>query len=205
MENKSRVLGIAGGTGSGKTTIAEQVARSLGSQAALIIPQDSYYRDLGELSPAERAGVNFDHPDAFDWELLKEQLQCLRAGRHIEKPLYDFCSHTRRAETERVEPHPWIILEGILIFHDPELREAMDVRIFVDTDADIRLLRRLERDIRERGRSLESVVRQYLATVRPMHLAFVESGRAHADLIVPGGGRNRVAQDLITAYLKSQR
>jgi len=202
-KGSSVLLGIAGGTGSGKTTVSDEIARSFGAHQAVIVQQDSYYLDLGSLPTAERGRLNFDHPDAFDWKLLREHVALLRSGLPIEKPLYDFRTHSRLRETTRVDPRPLLILEGILIFHDRELREVMDIKVFVDTDADVRILRRLDRDIRERGRSLDSVVRQYLSTVRPMHLAFVEPSKYFADIIIPEGGHNRVALDMIMARLRA--
>jgi uridine kinase len=201
----SLVLGIAGGTGSGKSTIADEVVAGMGPGNVAILQQDSYYRDLSALPLSERARMNFDHPDALDWPLLREQVGSLRAGRAVEKPVYDFRNHSRLAATVRVEPRPLLILEGILIFHDPELRAAMDIKVFVDVDPDIRFIRRLERDIRERGRSLDSVTQQYLSTVRPMHMEFVEPARRHADIIIPGGGQNRVAMQTLLAILRALR
>jgi uridine kinase len=204
MQKKpSVVLGITGGTGSGKTTIAEEVVRVLGRQNAVILEQDSYYLDLGALPVAERGTLNFDHPDAFDWDLLKRQVQCLRAGQDIDKPVYDFHTHSRLPETTRVEARPLLILEGILLFQDPDLRQAMDIKVYVDIDADVRFIRRLERDIRERGRSPESVIQQYLTTVRPMHLQYVEPARHYADIIIPGGGYNRIALEMLIARLRA--
>lgn len=196
-------VGLAGGTGSGKSTIAREIASSLGGDSVLIIQQDSYYRDLGGLPLAERAAINYDHPAAFDWPLLLEHVRRLRAGESIDIPLYDFRTHSRLSKTVRVEPCPLLILEGILIFHDPALLRAMDIKVFVDSDADVRLLRRLERDMQERGRSFESVTRQYLDTVRPMHLAYVEPARRCADIIIPEGGHNRVALDMLITRLRS--
>jgi len=196
-------VGVAGGTGSGKSTIAREIASSLGRDSVLILPQDSYYRELGSLPLAERAAINYDHPDALDWPLFREHVLRLRAGESIDKPVYDFRTHSRLPETAHVEARPLLILEGILIFHDPALLRAMDIKVFVDTDADVRLLRRLERDMQERGRSFESVTRQYLDTVRPMHLAYVEPARRCADIIIPGGGRNRVALDMLITRLRS--
>lgn len=181
------IIGIAGGSGSGKTTIAGAMLEDIGSGAGELILHDSYYRDLSHLSPQERAQVNYDHPDSLETELLVEHLKALLRGEAIDKPLYDFTVHNRRPETERVEPKPVILVEGLLVLADQALRELIDLKIFVDTDADLRIMRRLERDIRERGRTLESVCEQYLATVRPMHLRFVEPSRARADLVIPEG------------------
>ncbi len=197
------IMGIAGGTGSGKTTIADELIRSLGPENAVIIHQDSYYRDLGDVPQDEKGQVNFDHPAAFDWDLLKAQIHLLRDGIAIEKPIYDFRTHSRSRETVHIEPRPILLLEGILIFHDVELWGQMDMRIFVDAEADLRFIRRLERDVQERGRTIESVIRQYLTTVRPMHQEFVEPTRRYADIVVPEGGHNRVALSMILARLRS--
>ena len=202
-DSASVFVGIAGGTGSGKTTIAREIFLALGEGSATLLEQDSYYLDLGDLPFAERTTLNFDHPSAFDWKLLKEQIAELRAGRPVQKPVYDFNAHTRTSETIRVEPRPAVILEGILILEDPELRDMMDLRIFVDTDADVRLLRRLQRDIRERGRTVESVAAQYLASVRPMHAKYIQPSMRHADVIIPEGGFNQKAVNVLVAGLKA--
>ncbi len=181
------VIGIAGGSGSGKTTIAHAMLEELGHDRAVLILHDSYYRDLSHLSPEQRGAQNFDHPDALETALLVRHLEALLRGEAIDKPLYDFTTHTRRAETEHVEPRPVILVEGVLVLAEPTLRERMDLKIYVDTDADLRIMRRLERDIRERGRTMESVFAQYLASVRPMHLRYVEPSRAFADLVIPEG------------------
>lgn len=197
------LLGITGGTGSGKTTIAQEILRTLGPERAVIIHQDFYYLDLNSLPLDERRHVNFDHPAAFDWKLLRRQVRTLCAGRPILRPVYDFHTHTRLPETIEVQAHPVIILEGILVFHDAALRRMINVKIFVDAEPDVRFIRRLDRDIRERGRSMESVTEQYLTTVRPMHLQFIEPARQYADLIVPGGGQNRVAVETIVAGVRA--
>lgn len=181
------VLGIAGGSGSGKTTIARALIAEIGDRACTHIHHDAYYRDLAHLSPDERALQNFDHPDSLETELLVAHLVDLRAGRTIEKPRYDFTTHTRVAESERVEPRPVVLVEGVLVLTDAALRELFDLKIYVDTPADLRFMRRLQRDLQERGRSLDSVYGQYLATVRPMHEQFVEPSRATADLVIPEG------------------
>ena len=196
------VIGVAGGTGSGKTTMAHQVLKRAGTEQISLIQHDAYYRDLGDLPDAQRAMQNFDHPDALDNDLLIEHLQELKAGHAVEIPVYDFTTHTRTAQTHHVEPHRVILLEGILIFADEALRRKMDVKIFVDTDADIRFIRRLQRDIAERGRSMESVIRQYLATVRPMHQEFVEPSKRYADIIIPEGGFNEVAMEMIATRIR---
>lgn len=197
------VIGVAGGTGSGKTTVAREVLKRAGTDQITLIQHDAYYKDLRDLPLAQRAMQNFDHPDALENELLIAHLQELKAGRAIEMPVYDFTTHTRTRETRHVAPHRVILLEGILIFADPRLRDLMDVKIYVDTDADIRFIRRLQRDIAERGRTTDSVVRQYLATVRPMHQEFVEPSKRHADVIIPEGGFNEVAMDMIASRLKT--
>jgi uridine kinase len=197
------VIGVAGGTGSGKTTVAREILRRAGTDQISLIQHDAYYKDLSELPPAQRAMQNFDHPDALDNNLLIAHLQELKAGRTVDIPVYDFTTHTRTAETLRVEPRRVILVEGILLFADSALRQLMDVKIYVDTDADIRFIRRLERDIAERHRTMDSVIRQYLATVRPMHREFVEPSKRHADVIIPEGGFNEVAMEMIAARIKA--
>ncbi len=197
------VIGVAGGSGSGKTTVAHEVLKRAGTGHISLIQHDAYYKDLGSLPPAQRAMQNFDHPDSLDNELLIAHLEDLKAGRSIELPVYDFTTHTRTAETRTVQPSRVILVEGILLFADQALRQLMDVKIFVDTDADIRFIRRIQRDIAERGRTLESVIHQYLATVRPMHQEFVEPSKRHADVIIPEGGFNEVAMEMIAARIKS--
>ncbi|HSR30236.1 MAG TPA: uridine kinase [Anaerolineae bacterium] len=197
------VVGVAGGTGSGKTTVAREILRRAGTDQISLIQHDAYYRDLSDLPLAQRAMQNFDHPDALDNQLLIAHLKQLKAGRAVEIPVYDFTTHTRTAETQRVGPHRVILVEGILIFVDESLRQLMDVKIYVDTDADIRFIRRLERDIAERGRTMKSVIHQYLATVRPMHQEFVEPSKRHADVIIPEGGLNEVAMEMIAARIKA--
>ncbi len=197
------VIGVAGGTGSGKTTVAREILKRAGTHQISLIQHDAYYKDLSNLPEAQRALHNFDHPDALDNELLIEHLKALKAGQPIEMPIYDFKTHTRTARTQTVYPHRVILVEGILIFADERLRRLMDVKIFVDTDADIRFIRRLQRDIAERGRTMESVIHQYLSTVRPMHQRFVEPSKRYADIIIPEGGFNEVAMDMIAARIKS--
>jgi uridine kinase len=181
------VIGIGGGSGSGKTTIAQSIVESIGHDRVALIQHDAYYRDLTHLPLEERAKVNYDHPDSLETELLVEHLSQLRAGRAIDRPVYDFTVHNRAAETVRVEPCPVVVVEGIVTLYEPDLREMMDLKVYVDTDADLRIVRRLQRDIEERGRSFESVRRQYLETVRPMHLQFVEPSKRYADIIIPEG------------------
>ncbi len=196
-------LGLSGGTGSGKTTIADEISKALGPDNAVIIHQDSYYLDRSLLPTDDRDRINFDHPSAFEWKLLKEHIRSLRSGRPIQKPVYNFHTHSRMPETTKVAPRPVLIIEGILVFDDPELREMMDIKVYVDADADVRFIRRLDRDVRERGRSLESIVDQYMTTVRPMHLQFVEPAKRYADIIIPEGGHNRVALDTLIARIRS--
>jgi len=197
------VIGICGGTGSGKTTIAERIIAALSEESVLVLQQDHYYRDLPHLPFDERAKQNFDHPDSMDTPLLVEHVHRLREGLPVERPLYDFTQHRRLPQTVRLEPRPALIIEGILIFENKALRELMDIRIFVDTDADLRFIRRLQRDIRERGRTVESVVQQYLSTVRPMHMEFIEPSKRYADVIIPEGGYNDVGIDLVIQKIRS--
>lgn len=196
-------IGIAGGSGSGKTTVCQALLESQGPEHLTIIEQDSYYKDLSHLSFEERQLINFDHPFAFDNDLLYQHLQQLLNGQPIEKPVYNFTTHTREPYTECVAPNDIIVLEGILVLDDERIRELMDIKVYVDTDADVRILRRLTRDINERGRTLESVIRQYLTSVRPMHLQFVEPSKRYADIIIPEGGHNTVAIDLLNSKLKT--
>jgi uridine kinase len=195
------ILGIAGGTGSGKTTIAQSVASSLPQGAVSMVEHDWYYRDRSDLTFDERTQLNYDHPDALESELLIEHLKDLKAGRSVEVPQYDFKTHARRRESRRVEANPVVIVEGILTFVDPALRALLDIKIFVDTDSDIRAFRRIRRDIEQRGRSFASVREQYYRTVRPMHVEFVEPSKRWADLIIPEGGNNQVALDLLIVKL----
>jgi len=199
---KRILIGIAGGSGSGKTLVARTIVRELGSSRVAILDQDSYYRDLDDIPPADRDLRNFDHPDAFDNDLLRAHLADLLEGRPVEQPIYDYTRHARLKQTNTVGDHAVIVLEGILIFVDEALRDMMDIKVFIDADADVRLMRRIDRDIKERGRSIESILRQYRATVRPMHLQFVEPSKRWADIIVPEGGHNRVAIDLIKTKIK---
>jgi uridine kinase len=197
------VVGVAGGTGSGKTTVAAEILRRAGTDQISLIQHDAYYKDLSDLPMAQRAMQNFDHPDALDNELLIAHLKELKAGRPVKVPVYDFTTHSRTDKTQRVEAHRVILLEGILIFSDETLRRLMDVRIYVDTDPDIRFIRRLQRDIAERGRTMESVIHQYLATVRPMHQEYVEPSKRHANVIIPEGGFNEVAMEMIAARIRA--
>ena len=195
-------LGVAGGTGSGKTTVAREILDAVGRERLSFLAEDSYYKDV-EWSPGyDLSRHNFDHPDALDGELLVAHVADLKAGRAAEVPVYDFVHHRRTATTVRVEPRPVILVEGILLFVDPALRALLDFKVFVDTDADVRLIRRLRRDLAERGRQFDDVLRQYLTTVRPMHLEFVEPSKRWADVIVPEGGENRVALEMVVARLE---
>jgi uridine kinase len=205
MENHATplVIGIAGGSGSGKTTVANVILSRVGADHIAYLPHDAYYKDLRDLPPNQRAEINFDHPDSLDTELMITHLQQLRDLQPVDIPVYDFKHDQRTDQTIRIDPQPVILVEGILIFADPELLKYFDVKIFVDTDADIRFIRRLQRDIYQRGRTIETVVEQYLATVRPMHLKFVEPSRRYADIIVPEGGHNIVAMDMIVARIQS--
>ena len=198
-----RPIGIAGGTGSGKTTVAEAIVRRIGPEHIAYIQHDSYYKDQSHLPMEERVRVNYDHPDSLDTEWLIRHLQDLLAGRPVEVPIYDFTTYTRIPHTRRVEPKPVILVEGILVFAEKALRDLFDIQIYVDADPDIRFIRRLQRDLRERGRTLESVIHQYLTTVRPMHLEFVEPSKRYADIILPEGGFNTVALDLIVARINA--
>lgn len=195
------VIGIAGGTGSGKTTVAQVILERVGAKNISLLPHDAYYKDLTGLSHAQRVLVNFDHPNSLDTELLIEHVKLLRSGKPIQLPVYDFRTHSRTSNTITIEPQPVVLVEGILIFAEPKLRELFDVKIYVDTDPDIRFIRRLERDITERGRTSISVIQQYLTTVRPMHLEFVEPSKRYADVIIPEGGLNTVAMDMVVARL----
>jgi uridine kinase len=197
------LIGVAGGSGSGKTTVSQAILDQVGRDRIAYLQHDAYYHDRSHLPLEARAQINYDHPDSLDTDLLIEHLRALRAGQAIQAPVYDFAQHVRKAETRRIEPKPVILVEGILIFVDRTLRELFDIKIFVDTDADIRFIRRLQRDITERGRTMESVVAQYQATVRPMHLEFVEPSKRYADIIIPEGGFNTIAIDMIVARINA--
>ena len=199
----SVVIGIAGGSGSGKTTVLRRVMERFGPRRIALLDHDAYYRPLDHLAPEDRARFNFDHPDALETDLMVDHLDALLAGEGVEKPTYDFETHSRRDETERVESRPVILIDGILVLAEPALRERMDVKIYVDAPDDVRLMRRIERDLHERGRSIESILDQYRRTVRPMHLEFVEPSKRHADVIIPRGGRNEVAIDMVLARVQS--
>jgi len=193
------VIGIAGGSGSGKTTVAQEILNRVGPDRIAFLQHDSYYKDLSGLPPVQRAEVNFDHPNSLETELLIEHIASLRDGKPVEVPIYDFSIHSRTGQTFTVAPHRVILVEGILIFTEASLRKLFDVKIFVDTDSDLRFIRRLQRDIAERGRTTEAVIKQYKTTVRPMHLEFVEPSKRYADVIIPEGGFNAAALDMVVA------
>lgn len=197
------VIGIAGGSGSGKTTLAQLILDSIGREKISFLPHDAYYRNQDHLSYEDRIKVNYDHPDSLETELLIDHIISLKTGKPIQLPVYDFTIHSRTKETKLVEPQSIILVEGILIFYEKALRQMFDVKLFVDADPDIRFIRRLTRDVTERGRSVDSVITQYLRTVRPMYLEFVEASKRYADVIIPEGGMNSVALDLVNARLES--
>ena len=201
--NAPLVIGIAGGSGSGKTTVAQEILNRVGADRIAYLQHDSYYKDLTGLPPILRRDVNFDHPHSLETELLIKHVESLRDFQPVEVPIYDFSTDSRTGETFTVSPRGVILVEGILIFVDPGLRKIFDVKIFVDTDSDLRFIRRLHRDITERGRSTESVIQQYQTTVRPMHLEFVEPSKRYADVIIPEGGYNRAALDMVVARIES--
>jgi uridine kinase len=196
------VIAIAGGSGSGKTTVANQILRQVGAHRIAYLPHDAYYRDISSLPPNQRAEINFDHPDSLESSLLRDHIIQLKNWQAINLPVYDFSTDTRTSQVIQVVPQGVILVEGILIFAEPELRELFDVKIFVDTDADLRFIRRLQRDLNERGRSIDRVVNQYLTTTRPMHLEIVEPSKRYADIIIPEGGYNTVALDLVIARIE---
>lgn len=196
------LIGITGGTGSGKSTVAKEIYNKFDEACIFMIEQDSYYKDQSSIPFEERCKKNYDHPDAFDNELLIDHLKNLIDLNVIEKPIYDFETHNRKKETVKVEPRDIIIVEGILVLQDPKIRELLDIKIYVDTDADVRIIRRLLRDINERGRTVDSVINQYLTVVRPMHMQFIEPSKRYADIIIPEGGHNKVAIDMIVANIK---
>lgn len=201
---KKLVIGVAGGTGSGKTTVVNKIAEQFSRDEVVILPQDAYYKDQAELTIDERRKINYDHPLAFDNDLLIEHIDMLKKGQEIRQPIYSFITYTRKEEAYLIKPRDVIIVEGILILEDPRIRDILDIKVFVDTDADERFIRRLKRDIQERGRSIDSVIAQYTEVVRPMHLQFVEPTKRYADIIVPEGGSNTVAIDILTAKIKAK-
>ena len=196
------IVGIAGGSGSGKSTVARRIASSLDASSVAFIDMDAYYKNFGHLSIEDRRRVNWDHPDAFDWELFIGHLEQLRDGKPVDKPVYDFVSQTRTTRLEHVPAAPVIVIDGILLFSDERVRDLCEVKVFVDADADVRLIRRIKRDIEERGRSLDKILDQYLSTVQPMHLQFVEPSKRYADVIVPRGGHNEVAIQMLVAKIR---
>lgn len=202
LKYKPVVFGVAGGTASGKTTVARAILDAVGASQIAYLPHDAYYSDRSDLTFEERARLNYDHPDSLDTKLLIRHIKQLSKGLPVHVPVYDFTTDRRTEETILVEPSPIILVDGILIFTKRKLRELMDIKIFVDTDSDVRFIRRLQRDMKERGRSLESVVQQYLETVRPMHLKFVEPSKRYADIIIPGGGQNKVAMEMVVSRLQ---
>jgi uridine kinase len=199
----SFVIGVAGGSGSGKTTVVRRIVDSLGPEHVTVLDHDRYYRDRNDLRLEERAALNYDHPDSLETDLLVQHVRALKTGRSVDVPCYDFTRHARLTEQETFQPRRALIVEGILIFTDSALRELMDIKVFVDTDSDTRFIRRLQRDVAERGRTMESVIDQYQSTVKPMHLEFVEPSKRYADVIIPLGGHNTVAVDLLLTMLRS--
>lgn len=201
-QNLPVVLGVAGGTGSGKTTVAKAILQAVGRERLAFVALDSYYRAIDWRTEEERRSYNFDHPSAIDTPLVVAQLEALRRGESVEAPIYDFVHHRRQRATHRIEARPVVLVEGILLLAEPPIRELLDFKIYVDTDADVRLARRIRRDLRERGRDVDDVLRQYIETVRPMHLEFVEPSKRWADVIVPEGGENRVALAMVAARVE---
>jgi uridine kinase len=202
MRRPPVIIGVAGGSGSGKTTVVRKILEALGDARVPVLEHDRYYRDRNDLRLEERAALNYDHPDSLETDLMVRHVNDLRAGRTVEAPTYDFARHARRDLTETIVPGRALIVEGILIYTDPALRKLMDVKVFVDTDDDTRFIRRLQRDIAERGRTVESVIDQYLGTVKPMHLEFVEPSKRYADIIIPQGGHNTVAVDMLLRLIR---
>ncbi len=203
MAEPRLIVGVAGGSGSGKTTVVRRIVESLGPEEVTLLDHDRYYRDRNELRLEERAALNYDHPDALETDLMVRHVRELKAGRPVQVPRYDFTRHARLPDSETFVPRRAIILEGILIFTDSALRQLMDIKVFVDTDSDTRFIRRLVRDVSERGRTMESVIDQYQSTVKPMHLEFVEPSKRYADVLIPMGGHNTVAVDLLLTLLRS--
>lgn len=202
-DSRPVTIGVAGGSGAGKTTVSRVILERLGAERVAYVPHDSYYRDLSDLPHDQRAAINFDHPNSLDSDLFIEHVRQLQDGEAIKMPVYDFTTHSRKEGFQHVPPQPIILVEGILIFTEARMRELFDVRVFIDTDQDIRFIRRLQRDINERGRSVESVINQWLQTVRPMHLEFVEPSKRYAHVIIPEGGLNEVAMDMVVARLEN--
>ena len=204
MHARPLIIGVAGGSGSGKSTVARNVGRALGAGSMVAIDMDGYYRNFAHLPIEARRAINWDHPDAFDWDLFIDHLRHLSAREAIDKPLYDFVTHTRRSETQRVESSDVILVDGILLFVDERVRDLCDVKVFVDADADTRLIRRIRRDMAKRGRPLDEILEQYLTSVQPMHLQFVEPSKRYADIIVPRGGHNPIAIEMIVGKIQSR-
>lgn len=204
MSEKPLIIGVGGGSGSGKTTVVRHILNGIGEKNIQLLQHDSYYRDLGHLPLSERKKQNFDHPSSLETELMIRHVEALKSGYKVEVPVYDFAAHTRSDTTESVTPKGIILLDGILIFTEPELRNQMDIKLFVDTDDDVRVLRRIKRDIMERGRDLEGVINQYELYVRPMHLEFVEPSKRYADIIIPRGGENQVALEMVIATIREK-
>ena len=196
------IIGIAGGTGSGKSTVVKKIIENLPQDEIVLLPQDSYYKDNGHVPVEERQSINFDHPDAFDWPLLSQQVAMLQAGKSIEQPTYSYLTCTRQPETIHIEPRDIVLIEGILALADPDLRKSMDLKVFVDADPDERLIRVIQRDVIERGRSAEAVMERYVRVLKPMHQQFIEPCKRYADLIIPEGGNNQVAIDILTMYVR---
>ena len=196
------IIGIAGGTGSGKSTVVKKIIENLPQDEIVLLPQDSYYKDNGHVPGEERQSINFDHPDAFDWPLLSQQVAMLQAGKSIEQPTYSYLTCTRQPETIHIEPRDIVLIEGILALADPDLRKSMDLKVFVDADPDERLIRVIQRDVIERGRSAEAVMERYVRVLKPMHQQFIEPCKRYADLIIPEGGNNQVAIDILTMYIR---
>jgi uridine kinase len=199
----SFVIGVAGGSGSGKTTVVRRIVDSLGPEQVTLLDHDRYYRDRNDLRLEERAALNYDHPDALETDLMVRHVRELKSGKPVKVPQYDFTRHARLSETETFQPRRALIVEGILVFTDAALRDLMDIKVFVDTDSDTRFIRRLQRDVAERGRTMDSVIDQYQSTVKPMHLEFVEPSKRYADVIIPLGGHNTVAVDLLLTMVRS--
>ena len=202
MTQQTFVIGVAGGSGSGKTTVVRRIVESIGDDQVTVVEHDRYYRDRNDLRLEERAALNYDHPDSLETDLLVRHVEALRAGETVNVPVYDFARHARKPDTRQVSPRRAIIVEGILIYTDAALRRLMDVKVFVDTDDDTRFIRRLQRDISERGRTVQSVIEQYLGTVKPMHLEFVEPSKRYADIIIPQGGHNAVAIEMLMTLIR---
>lgn len=196
------IIGIAGGTGSGKSTVVKKIIENLPQDEIVLLPQDSYYKDNGHVPVEERQSINFDHPDAFDWPLLSQQVAMLQAGKSIEQPTYSYLTCTRQPETIHIEPRDIVLIEGILALADPDLRKSMDLKVFVDADPDERLIRVIQRDVIERGRSADAVMERYVRVLKPMHQQFIEPCKRYADLIIPEGGNNQVAIDILTMYIR---